>query len=128
MSKRKLKYVSGYCAPHALHFVSGKSENTVYEACLNNDFSKEFGMEEYEWQKAAKELGVRLRRKNLKRAGLYGCQLKDFIKACPEGMYIIYTHMHLFVVEDGEIYDLLNPNNPGLSRLVTGAWRVLNPK
>lgn len=124
MSKRKLKYVSGYCAPHALKYASGRTEASVLNICADNYFTPEHGMEEHEWQKAARELGIRLRRRNLKQAGLYRCKLKDFIKACPEGMFIIYTDAHLFVVDDGEVIDPLN-DDPFLHRIVTGAWRVI---
>ena len=125
VSKRKLKYVSGYCAPHALKYVSGKSDGIVHAVCLSNGFSKEYGLEEHEWQKAAKELGIRLRRKNLKQAELYRCKLKEFIQLHPEGVFIIYTDAHLFVLDNGVIVDPLTEGE-GLARIVTGAWRVLN--
>lgn len=121
---QKLKKIDGFCAPLALQYISGADDKTVYEVCSFNGFTQQFGMEEHEFLESASELGVRYRRVNLKNKGLYRGELSEFIKFHLFGTYLIYTSGHLFVVSDGQIVDPLSFGNPGLARLVTGAWKV----
>jgi hypothetical protein len=82
-------------------------------------------MEEFEYMDSAKDLGIDLKRMNLKKSGMYRAKLGQFIKYHPTGIYLIYTSRHVFVLDNGKIVDPLNPDHMGLRRLVTGAWRVL---
>lgn len=124
MNKR-IKRINGFCAPLALKYLSGASDKSVYDVCLANWFQQAHGMEEHEFLKAAKELNIRLRRMNLKKSELYGAELYKFIKANPDGKFLIYTHAHLFVVNNSEVIDQINTKGYfGLRRKVTGAWRV----
>jgi hypothetical protein len=124
MSKLLRKH--GYCAPLALQYVSGEEDDYVHEICTNSGFTPEWGMEDHEYFEAARELGVKFRRVQLKQRGLYRQKLSKFLDENPQGCFLIYTSNHLFVVDEGDIYDPLNEVGFGLDRLVTGAWKVFN--
>lgn len=119
-----LKNKDGFCAPLALKYLSGATPSAVHVACCSNGFSEDAGQEEFEFLKSAKELGIRLRRVNLKREGMYRAKLKDFIAKHPKGAFLIYTDRHLFVVDYSKVIDPLTEGE-GHDRLVTGAWYVL---
>ena len=120
---KKIRKIDGSCAPLALKYLSKKSDKTVYDVCLINWFQQSHGMEEHEFLNAAKALGIRLRRIKLKKIGLYRSKLSKFIKNNPKGTYLIYTHAHIFVIDNGLVIDKLNPKYLGMSRMVTGAWK-----
>ena len=123
---KKLKKIDGACAPYALKFLSGLPDNQVYDICEFNGYQGSTGMEEHEFIAAAKDMGIRLRRINLKKKNLYRSKLRMFIKHHSLGTYLIYTDSHLFSVRNGIVVDPLNDKSPGLNRLVTNAWWVYN--
>ena len=109
----------------ALKYLSKLEDSIVHEICLSNWFQQDHGMEENEWRKAAKEMGLRLRRLNLKKRDLYRAKLSHISKIYSSGKYIIYTPEHLFVLDNGKIIDPLNGNGYGPDRIVTGVWKLL---
>lgn len=119
---RKLRKIDGACAPLALKYLSRLSDAKVLQICEQHGFKHDWGMEEFEFLKAARELGIRLRRMNMKKSGLYQAKLRKFIKIKPEGVFLLYTDRHLFVVDNGGIFDPLNGKSLGLDRVVTSAW------
>lgn len=123
--KKKLRKIDGACALFAMRTATNRCDGTIIDACIDEGWSPEFGLEEHEWLAAAKKIGIRLRRMNLKKGGIYSCELRKFIKHNPTGHFFIYTDGHLFVVKDGNIIDPLYQIGKGLRRKVTGAWRVL---
>ena len=116
---KKLKKIEGSCAVCALHYVSGKDEDTVLRICKSYGFEPEAGMEDTEWREAAEHLGVKVRAVSLEK-----CSLRQFLKDYPNGVYLIGTSGHLFVVDNGVIVDPRNDKPPGLKRTVLQAWRV----
>ena len=122
---KKIRKVSGSCAPLALKYLSGLCDHEVHDICVAHGFIQEHGMEEHEFLGAAKDMGIRLRRMNLKKLGLYRSHLGRFIRENMEGKFLIYTSQHLFVVSGGQVIDPLHPDNPGLRRIVTGVWRAV---
>ena len=116
--KRILKK-DGFCAPAALAYVSGLPEKTVLDICVHEGFDPFHGMDDAEILAAAKELGIKLRPVK--------CQpqrLRKFIKDHKFGRYLVCTWDHIFVLNDGLIYDPLCPTG-GLGRVVQIAWRVV---
>lgn len=125
-SEKKLKKISGSCAPLALMYLSGLQENIVHEISVTHGWRQDWGMEDYEATKAAKDMGLKLRRLNLKKRELYGVKLREIIKAYNEGKYLVYTTNHLLVIHDGRVVDLINGKKyQGLDRIVTAVWKVL---
>lgn len=121
---KKLKKIDGSCAPFALKYLSGMSDGEVHDICQFFGFQQDTGMEEHEFLDAARDMGIRFRRMNLKKKDLYRVKLRKFIKLYSEGVYLIYTSAHLFVVDNGEVVDLINPGYLGLDRIVTGVWTI----
>lgn len=123
---RKLRKIDGSCAPFALKYLSGLSNSETHDICQFFGFQQDTGMEEHEFLDAAKDMGIKFRRINLKKKELYRCKLRKFIKEHPEGKYLIYTNAHLFVVHNSKVVDIINPGYLGLDRIVTGAWMIFD--
>jgi hypothetical protein len=122
---KRIRKIDGSCAPLALKYLSGMTDREVCDICQFYGFQQDTGMEEHEFIEAAKDMGIRLRRINLKKKELYRVKLRKFIRENNSGTFLIYTHAHLFVIDDGKIIDPLNEGYYGLDRLVTGAWKSL---
>lgn len=122
--ERKIKRVDGFCAPSALKYLSGLDEKLVYDICAANHWNEKIGMEDREWMKAFKEAGVKFRRLNLKRKGLYGKILRKIKHEYSAGRYIVLTDNHIFVLDNGEIIDPLYLSE-GLSRKIVGLFKVM---
>lgn len=107
----------------ALHYVSGIDEESVLRVCAFHGFVPRLGMFDEEWQEAARELGVRTKSK-----GELDIRLNKFIKENPEGLFLVTTRDHLFVIDNGLLVDPLAKDGnyyPGMRRVVRGAWRIL---
>ncbi len=124
MKKKKLKKVDGACAPFALRALITVPDAVILDVCTQHGYRAEWGMEEHEVIESAKELGIRLRRMNLKDKGLYRSQLRKFIAENPIGTFLVYTTGHIFVLQNSVLIDPLTEGER-LRRIVTGAWRVL---
>lgn len=119
---KKLIKIDNSCAVLALHHVSGLDEETVLRVCKINDFTPKNGMEDEDWISAAKDLGISVRS-----CFLGSERLSSFITKKPEGLYLIGTFNHLFVLDNGLIIDPRSKEwdgYPGLGRLVKQAWKV----
>lgn len=116
---KKLKKISGSCAVIALLYVSGLDEQTVLRVCGFHGFEAGLGMEDRQWQNAARDLGI-----DYRGISLSPCTLKQFIKNYSEGLYLVGTFDHLFVVDGGIIIDPRCEKPPGLKRIIRQAWRV----
>ncbi len=123
---KKLIKIEGACAVLALHHVSGLNEDTVLRICKLHDFHPAIGMEDEDWQEAAKDLGLSIR------SCFVGSQrLSSFITKKRDGLYLIGTFDHLFVLDHGVIVDpreKMRGHYPGLGRLVKQAWKVTKPQ
>jgi len=122
MAIKRIKKIKNACAPVALCHASGRDEDTVMRVCISAGFSKKEGMADEEWQQAADDLGIVMRA-----VPLIPQRLQKFIRRYKEGLFLVYTHDHLFCVDGGIIYDpreKLRGKWPGLGRIVKGAWRV----
>lgn len=120
---KKLKKIDGSCAVIALHHCSGTDEETVLRICKLHGFTPADGMEDEEWQEAAKDLGLSIRAVPYK-----DCRLKQFIKKYPAGLFLMGTFDHLFVLDNGLVVDpreKMKGRYPGLGRIVKKAWVVL---
>jgi hypothetical protein len=124
MALRKIRKESGYCGPFALKYLTGLPDKTILDACVKNGFKKEWGMEDYELLRAARALGLKYRREELKPVGLYGAKLREFARRRPRGRYLVYTSNHVLLVSNGVIIDPINSGYVGEDRAVTGAWKI----
>jgi hypothetical protein len=115
---KKLKKVPGACAVIALRYVLGIDEDAVLRVCKLYGFTERSGMEDKDWQSAAKHLSIIFRA-----VALPQCTLKQFVKNHPEGLYLVGTHDHLFCVDSGVVVDPRTPT-PGLKRIIKQAWKV----
>ena len=116
---KKLKRIDGACAVVALLYVSGLSEDTVLRICRLHGFEDGRGMEDAEWKEAAQELGIKTRS-----VPVSPQRLRKFVHDHKEGLFLIGTHDHIFVLDAGLIVDPRNETPPGLGRIVQQAWRV----
>ncbi len=119
---KKLRKIEGSCACLALHHVSGIDEDTVLRVCTLHGFTPEDGMEDLDWQEAAKDLGLRLRMVPMK-----DVRLSKFVKAHGAGLFLVGTFDHLFVLDNGLIVDPREKDMgryPGLGRIVKRAWVI----
>ena len=110
---KKLLEIPGACAVIALRYASRTTDEKALHICVGQ------GLFDSQWQKAAEELGLKLTKVRSRKI-----MLRDFIKKHSTGLYLISTHNHLFVVENGEVYDP-GWGAAGLRRNITGAWEVL---
>jgi len=117
---KKIKEIDGSCAVCALCYCSGVDEETVLRVCTSCGFEAGFGMDDSDWQDAANCLGLTLRQVKMKPMALY-----SFIKKYQDGLYLVGTIDHLFVVDNGIIFDPRNTKPPGLRRMIKQAWRVV---
>jgi hypothetical protein len=117
---KKLLKIDGSCAVVALAHASGVDEETVLRVCTSCGFEAGSGMDDDDWQEAANCLGLTLKQVRMKPMALY-----SFIKKYQDGLYLVGTVDHLFVVDNGIIFDPRNPTPPGLRRSIKQAWRVV---
>ena len=110
------------CAPTAIWYVSGKTEEEVLRVCIENGFTDELGMTDPQWKRAARSLTIEFNRVAMKPV-----KLSDFIADHPTGLYLVRTYNHILVVDDGEVIDLRNVNAPGLNRKVIASYKVKQP-
>ena len=119
---KKLIKIDNSCAVIALHHVSGLDEETVLRICKLYDFSPHEGMDDEDWISAAKDLGITVR------SVFNGSErLSKFVNNHKDGLYLLGTFNHLFVLDNGLIVDPRAKGwggYPGLSRLVKQAWKV----
>lgn len=117
--KRLQKY-DGSCAPTALHYCSSVDEDTVLRICHLHGFKDGKGMYDAEWQEAARQLGI-----DYRGIGIEPLLLKQFVSNYPEGLFLVATADHIFVVDNGIVIDPLYSKAPGMRRKIKQAWRVL---
>lgn len=120
----KIRKESGYCAPYALKYLTGLPDKKILDVCRKKGFRQEWGMEDYEVISASRELGLRTRRVNLKKRGIYAIKLIKFTKEYPMGTFLVYTPGHILVVSNGVIVDPINDGYIGEERAVTAAWKI----
>lgn len=116
---KKLLTLEGSCVLVALHYVTGVPEDTVKRYCEAYNFTPKEGIDDKDWIKVAKALGIKMRSQPP-----LPLLLSQFIKKHKAGLYIVSTFDHLFVVDNGIIFDPRNLKPPGLSRNIVGAWKV----
>lgn len=110
---KKLSNIEGACAVIALRYAAKVPAGIAIEACLSQ------GMFDEQWTIAAKKLGLRVEKTITKRV-----MLRKFIGKYPDGLFLMATHNHLFVLDNGKIIDP-SWNSDGLYRMILQAWRVL---
>ena len=120
----RLKKESGFCAPYAVKYLTGLPDKKVLELCALKGFKQEWGMEDYEILRVLRLAGLKYNRVELKKSGLYGAKLRDFVKARPKGTFLVYTSGHIMCVANGIIIDPINEGYIGEDRAVTGAWKI----
>ncbi len=116
---KKLRKIPNSCAVLALHYVSGKDEETTLRVCKLHEFYPDYGMDDENWREAAKDLGVETRALPISPQ-----RLRKFLRDNPTGLFLIGTHDHLFVIDNGTIIDPRCTKPPGLGRVVKQVWRV----
>lgn len=120
---KKLKKIDGSCAVIALHHVSGVDEDTVLRVCTLHGFEPKNGMDDEDWREAADDLGISVRSMSINPQ-----RLRKFLHGHTEGLFLLGTFDHLFVLDNGLIIDpreKMRGRYPGLGRIVKQAWRVL---
>lgn len=116
---KKLKKIDNSCAVVALHYVSGIAEDIVLRVCQLHEFHPKQGMDDKNWKAAGKDLGITVRAINF-----VPCTLKTFAREHMEGLYLLGTWDHLFVLDNGMIVDPRCARPPGLRRMIKQAWVV----
>ena len=116
---KKLLSIDGSCALVALRYISGIDEDTMERLCIANNFKPGIGMFDEDWKKVAKALGIKIRS-----ALIEVGTLRKFVKEHPEGLYLVCTHDHIFVVDNGVVFDPKYPNALKLKRVIKEAWLV----
>lgn len=116
---KKLKKIPDSCAVAALWYCAGIEEDTAIRICRANGFKEGQGMEDSDWRRAADLMGIKCRG-----IAIQPQTLKQFLKNNPEGLYLLGTCDHLFVVDNGIIIDPRNKKPPGLKRMILQSWRV----
>lgn len=116
---KKLKKIEGSCAVIAVHYCAGKDEGTVLRVCRSLGFTPEDGMDDEDWQEAARILGVEFIPVSMKKQ-----KLRKFIREYSKGLFLVGTVDHLFVIDNGVIVDPRHPTPPGLDRVIRQAWIV----
>ena len=119
---KKLLSIDGSCALVALKYISGIDEDTMERLCTANNFKPEVGMFDEDWKKVAKILGIKIRS-----AIIEVGTLKQFVKSHPDGLFLVCTHDHIFVVDNGVVFDPKFPNAIKLKRVIKQAWKVTKP-
>ena len=110
---RKLNKTPGACAIIALRYAADTTAEEALKACLAQ------GLFDEQWRRAAEELKLKIERVVYK-----PIMLRKFIRKYPTGLYIMGTHNHLFVVDNGRVVDP-GWGKPGLSRMIREAWKVI---
>lgn len=87
--------------------------------CEAHNYKVKEGMTDRQWMKIARIMGLKIR-SCLKEE----MSLGDFILKYSKGCYFVGQKDHLFVVDDGIIYDPRTIELPGLRRLLVQAWKV----
>lgn len=116
---KKIVKIKNACAVVALLYVSGATEETVLRVCKMHGFETDHGMDDEDWRDAAVSLNLRVRS-----VSLSPVRLNKFVKEYKTGLYLVGTHNHLFVVDNGLVVDPRHENPPGLDRVVKQAWTV----
>lgn len=118
---KKLLKIKGACAVTALWYVAKlKDEDAILRLCTAHGFVPSEGMCDKDWQKVAEVLGIKMRatfNEPLK--------LRKFTKQYSIGLYFVGTFDHLFVVDNGVIFDPRCKKPPGLDRIIKQAWKVI---
>ena len=105
----------GSCAIDALKYLSKLDDTTLVKAAIAQ------GMHSEEVVATAKTLGITIVPMDIKRT-----EVRKFITSFPKGTFLVRTHDHIFVIEDGKQVDpLLLIHPPGTRRTLTEAWKVI---
>ena|SRR3990167_10228694 len=118
---KKLLKIKAACAATALWYVAGGvDEEAILRLSLAHGFTTKDGMADEDWLKVAALLGIKTRA-TLAEPILLG----KFIKKHAVGLYLVGTFDHLFVVDNGIIFDPRGKKPPGLKRKLHQAWKVV---
>lgn len=115
----KLRKLKDSCAVVALCYVSKVPEDVAIRVCTLFGYHGT-GMEDDQWQAAAKQLGIDMRLVPLEES----MRLHAFVRDHPNGLYLVWTVDHLLVVDNGKIIDPLHEPDPSTRRMVQGAMYV----
>jgi hypothetical protein len=116
-----MKRIHGYCTILALTYCSGLPESQVLDICKWHGFKDNGkGMDDPDWQDAADDLGIRRRAVRLSQHNV-----GQFLKAHPNGLYLVTTYNHIFTVLNGGIVSHPLQDPLGRRCKVEAAWRVL---
>jgi len=112
-----IKKLDGWCAVVALQSVSGLDAKAVVGVCEFHGFDPFHGMEDAEWQAAAKELKIKI-----KSVRIIPQKLRRFVHKHPKGTFLLGSKDHLLAVREGKPFD---PIHGSLDIIIKQAWRVL---
>lgn len=110
---KSIAKINGSCAITALQYAADTTEEKALKVCIGQ------GLFDEQWMKAADELGLKIKRVVYK-----PIQLKRFLKKYPVGLYIMGSHNHLFVVDNGRVVDPAWGSD-GLYRKIISAYEVV---
>jgi hypothetical protein len=114
------KYTKNTCALTAICYVSKKDEDLLIRQCIALNMKYETGLTDPQWQKIIRILKIKI-----KHILPEPVSLGQFIKDYPQGLFIVAQDDHLFVVDNGVIFDPRTKKLPGLRRTLVQAWKVL---
>ena len=110
----------GSCVIDSLQYISKLDDLTLVKAAVKQ------GMHSEETIATARELGITLVPMELK-----STEVRKFISEYPKGTFLVRTHDHMFVIEDGKQVDpylssdLNKRKGPGTRRILTETWKVI---
>lgn len=121
------------CTLVAVREVCRLPDADIFTAFRKHGYKDNKGLPNYQWIKAAKELGLvmeevgtRIEGKAYTNYGAVHQTLSQFLKLYPTGVYFVSVNSHALVVRDGKVVDHNKRDSLGLRRPVYFAHRVLN--
>ena len=118
---KKLKKLKGACVVLAFCYVTKQNEETIERMCTLHGFEPGRGLTDVEYLACAKMLGIKLR----KAINFQPTELKKFQKEYKKGLYVLVTHDHMLVLDNGLIVDPREGAETGRTRRkIINAWKV----
>ena len=114
--------MQGACVLRALHYISGINPDTIQRACTTFNWTPERNMTDSDIYYATCILHIRLKHIPKRK---YNCTIKKFLQINKTGLYLVRTHNHLLVIDNGIMIDLYFNKTEGIYRKILFAMEVI---